>query len=304
MTSLPRPWLRVPRGAVPRVAWWALYALVAAATLAQVPGRSGVPPVGAAVQFTPPADLAGEQRHVTFFSAALGHAVDYWLYLPPGYASSAARYAVLYLLHGRDASSAQWKDLGAFWQADRLIQAGTIAPLLIVTPQGDNGYWMNDARGGARWGDFITHDLIAHIDRTYRTRPEPAQRAIGGISMGGHGAIQLALNHPGLFAAVGGHSAVFRSEADALPCFGNGAAFRQRDPVSLVLDGQRPVDFALWLDIGASDPWAASATAFHELLDARGIAHHWQRPPGGHEDAFWASYVAEYLVWYSVILAA
>jgi enterochelin esterase-like enzyme len=239
---------------------------------------------------------------VTFYSLALDRKMNYWVYLPPDYAKSNQRYPVLYMLHGRDATSAQWKSFGLFTQADQLIRAGTIAPLIIVTPQGDFGYWMNHVDGGPRWGDYITQDLIGHIDATYRTAPDRAHRAIGGVSMGGHGAIQLALNHPALFAVVGGHSPVFRNQAQALPFFGTGVEYRKRDPVSLVRADPQALSFALWLDMGASDPWIESTTAFHALLTADKIAHSWHTGPGGHAADYWERLIPEYLRWYDAAL--
>ena len=224
--------------------------------------------------------------------------MDYWVYLPPGYQVARQRYPVLYMLHGRGGSSAQWKTFGLFDQADRLIRSREIAPLIIVTPQGDLGYWMNHANRGPRWGDYITTDLITHIDATYRTVPDRWHRAIGGISMGGHGAIQLALTHPQLFGAVGGHSAVFRRQHEALACFGTGAEYQRRDPISLVRDLGVAVPFQLWLDMGEQDPWLRSMLEFQQLLAQRHIAHRWHRFPGGHGDVYWEQHVATYLGWY------
>jgi enterochelin esterase-like enzyme len=244
----------------------------------------------------------GPGSFVTFYSPALDRKMNYWVYLPPDYAKSNQSYPVLYMLHGRDATSAQWKSFGLFTQADQLIRAGTIAPLIIVTPQGDFGYWMNHVDSGPRWGDYVTQDLIGHIDATYRTLPDRAHRAIGGVSMGGHGAIQLALNHPALFAVVGGHSPVFRNQAQALPFFGTGAEYRKRDPVSLVRARPQALSFALWLDMGTSDPWIESTAAFHALLTADKIAHSWHTGPGRHEADYWERHIPAYLRWYDAAL--
>lgn len=250
-------------------------------------------------------DIAGDDdpgSFATFYSRALGREMNYWVYLPPDYATSVQRYPVLYMLHGRDADSAQWKRFGLFMQADQLIRAGTIAPLIIVTPQGDLGYWMNHIDGGPRWGDYVTQNLIGHIDATYRSLTDRAHRAIGGVSMGGHGAIQLALNHPALFAVVGGHSPVFRSQALALPFFGTGAEYRKRDPVSIVRDRPQAVTFALWLDMGTIDPWIESTTAFHTLLADDAITHSWHTSQGGHGGGYWERNIPTYLRWYDAML--
>lgn len=249
------------------------------------------------------APVTGRSRHVSFRSAALGRTMQYWIYLPPNYRATSQRYPVLYMLHGLYGNDQQWKDMGLFEQADSLIRARQIAPLIIVTPQGDNGYWMNQADDGPRWADYVTHDLLAHIDQTYRTLPDAPHRAIGGLSMGGHGAIQLALNNPGLFSVVGGHSAVFRSQAEAFAFFGTGSAYEQRDPVSLV-QHDRVLPFALWLDMGTLDRWLPRTQYFHELLLTRGIVHVWQLNEGDHNDAYWTPRIPQYLAWYDQMLRA
>lgn len=250
---------------------------------------------------TPTQPVLGRSHNVTFTSAALGRSIDYWIYLPPNYNASDQRYPVLYMLHGLHGNSRMWKDLGLFDQADMLIRQKKIAPLIIVTPQGDDGYWMNHADGGPRWADYIISDLIPHVDTTYRTLSDSRYRAIGGLSMGGHGAIQLALNYPGMFAAVGGHSAVFRTESEAFPFFGTGTGYQQRDPVSLVQQG-KPVSFALWLDMGASDPWMPRTQLFNELLSERGVPHVWRVYLGGHDPSYWTSHLPVYLKWYDQML--
>lgn len=246
----------------------------------------------------------GRTRRVSIQSAALNKTMDYWVYLPPTYSTTNNRFPVLYMLHGLGGSSSQWKTMGLFDKADELIRNRQIAPLIIVTPQGDNGYWMNQADNGPRYADYVIQDLISHIDTTYRTLPDAAHRAIGGLSMGGHGAIQLALNYPGMFGVVGGHSPVFRTEAQAFPFFGKGETYQQRDPVSLVRDLDVPVPFALWLDMGREDRWLPRTSYFERLLTQRGIAHEWRLNPGDHQSNYWEQHIPTYLRWYDQALRA
>lgn len=247
--------------------------------------------------------VPGRIRHVGFASAALGRTMSYWVYLPPSYRATQQRYPVLYMLHGLDGSDHQWKDMGLFEQADALIRARQIAPLIIVTPQGDNGYWMNQANNGPRWANYVTDDLIPHIDRSYRTLADAHHRAIGGLSMGGHGAIQLALHNPALFSVVAGHSPVFRSASEAFPFFGYGAEYTQHDPVSLVQQGMA-VPFALWIDMGEHDRWLPRTRLFHELLEQRGVAHVWHVYQGDHNSDYWTPRIPLYLAWYDQALRA
>lgn len=122
------------------------------------------------------------------------------VYLPPGYDTSSRRYPVLYLLHGIFDSNRTW--IGHFEvpaMLDRLTARRLIPPLIAVMPDGGNrlggGFYRNSATAG-RWADFVAEDLTAHIDGAFRTMDSPSHRAVVGHSMGGYGAIHLAMTSP------------------------------------------------------------------------------------------------------------
>jgi enterochelin esterase-like enzyme len=147
-------------------------------------------------------------------------------------------------------------------------------------------------------------DLVAHIDSRYRTLPAPLHRAIGGLSMGGHGALQLAMTYPGVFGVVGVHSPTLRGYGDAPAYFGDLAYFSVHDPVQLVK--ARPEQaraLVLWLDVGEADWWFAPVSSFHETLVELGVAHAWRTYPGGHEGAYWKAQLVDYLHFYGAALA-
>jgi enterochelin esterase-like enzyme len=283
---------------------------VPAASIVQARGQPQTPPVVRSPEpdlliFRPSAAQAeaqGRIRHADVWSAALDRKLPYLIYLPPRYNETTDRFPVLYMLHGLNNDHHQWRRIGLFDAADQLIRDEEIAPLIIVTPQGDNGYWMNHADDDQRWADYVIADLIPHIDATYRTVADGKHRAIGGLSMGGHGALQLALHHPGTFVAVGGHSPVLRSQSDAFPFFGIGEAYKKRDPLSLVSELGMPVTFALWLDMGTDDRFVHRTIAFHDLLAAQGVPHQWRLNQGDHEETYWSAHVREYLRWYDQAL--
>lgn len=247
----------------------------------------------------------------TFFSPALGRTMHYYVYLPAGYAESGQRYATLYLLHGRNTlgtdrgSDTEWITLGLPQAADATIAAGDIPPMIVVMPQGDAGYWMNHANGGPRWGDYAAQDVVTHIDATYRTVPDTPHRAVGGLSMGGHGALQLAMNYPGTFGVVGAHSPTLRSFGDREPFFGDAAYFAAHDPASLVRRyPERARALKMYLDVGKQDNgWRGAATALDDLLTAQGIPHTFQLLAGDHSKEYWRSHCAEYLRFYGANLA-
>lgn len=251
-------------------------------------------------------DFAGRVEERTFLSLALGRTMAYSVYLPPGYSTlHGERYPVLYLLHGRGDSRLTWGELGLRADADRLIVTGALAPFIIVMPDGESGYWMDHAGGGPRWGSYAARDLVDEVDRVLPTIRDRRARAIGGISMGGHGALQLAVNNPETFSIVGAHSVALRSEEIAPPSFGKGADFLARDPVSLF--SSRPGaahSLRLWIDIGADDPWRVAAARFHDQLTAGGIEHRWTMWTGRHDHDYTRQHMAAYLTFYGTSLEA
>lgn len=260
-------------------------------------------PLAAPVAAAPPAPATGRTELREFRSAALGKAMPYWAYLPPGYDEGTKRYPVLFMLHGMGGSYDEWRSFGLFGAADRLIQSGEIDPLIIVLPQGDRAYWMDHANGGGAWGAYTARDLVGEIDSRYRTVGARTGRAIGGVSMGGHGALQLALNNPGTYAVAGAHSLALRRASQALPYFGQGSEFAARDPMSLVkakTDDARAL--LLWIDIGDADPWVGRARELHGDLVRLGIEHEWREWPGDHSATYWSAHVADYLRFYGSAL--
>jgi len=103
---------------------------------------------------------------------------------------------LLVLLHGRGAGPSSWLSQPFF---DELHALGSRAPAVLLLDGADHSYW-HDRRDG-RWGSMVLHEAIpAGVTRTHATRV-----AIGGISMGGFGALDLGAR--GAFCAIGAHSA-------------------------------------------------------------------------------------------------
>jgi enterochelin esterase-like enzyme len=251
-------------------------------------------------------DPSGEIVDEQLFSAAVGQSLPYRVYLPPGYdANPSVRYPALYMLHGLGGTYLEWSADGLLDTADRLINTGQIAPLIIVMPEGEQAYWVDHADGGPRWGAYVAQDLVAAVDARYRTIADRGRRAIGGMSMGGNGALQLAINYPDVFSVVGAHSFALRRRDTAPPYFGDQTYFDDHDPVYLFKS--RP-DVArkltVWLDVGASDPWQPADAEFNQQLSGEGIQHAWHVFSGGHEDAYWSDHAADYLRFYSAALTA
>ena len=149
------------------------------------------------------------------------------VYLPPSYdASPAKRFPTLYLLHGFLVNNRLWTtnaSQGMTLQSlmDGMIKSSKIREMIVVAPNGWNAYrgafYTNSSVTG-NWEDYMFRDLVQNIDANYRTIAKPQSRGIAGHSMGGYGAVTLAMKHPDVFSAVYALSPC---------CLGMGASFRQ-----------------------------------------------------------------------------
>jgi enterochelin esterase-like enzyme len=162
-------------------------------------------------------DAAGSSiASLSYDSQALGYRDSLLVYLPPGYKAGAQqRYPVLYLLHGDDQGAQSFLRLGLRSTLDRLITAHKVAPMIVVMLEGagrtDN--WRNG--GGPRYGSYVT-EAQRLVDRVLPTIPNRASRAIAGYSMGGFGAMNIALKHLGSFSVVESWEGYFDGLSDEL----------------------------------------------------------------------------------------
>lgn len=128
----------------------------------------------------------------------------YAVYLPPSYAQGQRRYPVFYMLHGRTGNIDS--HLGEVQSAlDSMIRTRQIGEMMAVFVDGQNALLGSFYRSSTATGDYetyIAHDLVNLIDARYRTLATNASRGITGFSMGGYGAMHLALNYPNTFSVV------------------------------------------------------------------------------------------------------
>jgi enterochelin esterase-like enzyme len=248
-------------------------------------------------------NLRGTLGEAWFYSSELDLDMPYLYYLPPDYNTAGRRYPVLYMLHGAGGHRDEWVAYGLINAADREMRTGSTPPMIIILPQGDTSYWVNHFGDEQRWGEYVTHDLVAHTDTAYRTLRSPAARAIGGISMGGSGALTNAFTHPDVFGVVGAHSPSLREDDGEVPFLGRGADYASLDPISLAGKVAIPASLQIWLDVGVADQWLARTTLLHDTLAKRGIQHTWHVYPGDHTGPYWEAHAVDYVRYYGRTLS-
>jgi len=234
------------------------------------------------------------------FSPALERNMPYFIYLPPGYENGTGRYPVLYMLHGNSGLNEEWLAYGLIDAADEMIAKGEIRPMIIVLPQGDYSYWVNLV-DGENYGDYLATDVVDYIKRTYRVLPGSEHRAIGGLSMGGTGALIHAFVNPSIFGVVGAHSPSLPEEGWR-EFLGTGDEFAKRDPISLALSASWIRELAIWVDVGDEDPWLARAETLHDTLFAWDVPHQWNVLAGEHWGGYWSENTDRYLRFYDAAL--
>jgi predicted alpha/beta superfamily hydrolase len=177
-------------------------------------------------KFLPHRQVGGTVHLKKFYSASLGIEKHYNIYLPEGYGETQERCPVVFFLRGHERewfnpnedSTRKGRTLKDV--ADALIESGQIGKMILVgisTASADNSVpclgvnMLNphvvtvEGIGTGRYEDYLTRDLIWHIDSTYRTIPSRTKRGIDGFSLGGYTAVMMGVKHPDLFCSVGAY---------------------------------------------------------------------------------------------------
>lgn len=241
-----------------------------------------------------------EMRH---FSTALQRAVGLMVIVPEG----EGPFPAVYQLHG-------YSDDHTIWHRRTSIERyAETHRCLIAMPDGGRSYYCNWPTSVERAEDHIL-DTIQVVDRTFHTIPDRRARAIGGLSMGGYGALKLALKHPHLFCSVATHSGALdlnrhlrsgQAPADLRLAYPRGMPASD-DCVALArrLARSRAPRPAIRIDCGVDDFLLAHNRSCHALLGRLGIAHEYQEFPGDHTWEYWDAHVPEALRFHTAAFTA
>ncbi|HEU4415340.1 MAG TPA: alpha/beta hydrolase family protein [Candidatus Angelobacter sp.] len=236
-----------------------------------------------------------------------GH-IGFCAMLPPSYdAKPGKRFPVLYFLHGLGGDQSFMASSGASSLIEDAWEQKRLGELVIITPQGENSFYINSRDGHILYEDFFVREFVPQMEKRFRLVAGRSGRAIGGISMGGYGALRFAFKYPQMFVSVAVHMPALleqlpRGAASAGLSAFLGSAFgsplnepfwKENTPFvfarSANLQGLK-----IYFDCGDHDNYGfdAGTRRLDKLLTERHVAHEAHIYPGGHD---W-QYVAQHLM--------
>lgn len=234
--------------------------------------------------------------------------VGYCAMLPPSYdAQPNKKFPVLYFLHGLGenqsflVSSGGWQMIEDLWEQKRLGE------FVIITPQAWKSFYINSKDGRVKYEGFFIREFVPGMEKKFRLTGTRSSRAIGGVSMGGYGALRFAFKYPQMFVSVAAHMPALR---ETLPRGLGDAGFTEffgtafGDPADEnYWKTNSPFVYArrdnlrglkIYADCGDQDDYGfdAGTRQLDKLLNQRHIDHMIEIYPGHHDWQF----VARHLV--------
>ncbi len=240
--------------------------------------------------------FAFHARVVAIPSAAMSETLRATVVLPDDYARAnrnGERYPVVYLLHGSGGDHTDWTSnthIAALADRYRVI---------LVMPDGGHESWYIDSPfdSGSRYETFIGDEVVSYVDSHFRTIATQRARAITGLSMGGFGALRIALDRPDTFGAVGSISGAVdprccEDEPGIDHVFGDPGRHPSFWNRNVIVESARAFVRAhldVTIDCGRDDAFVGSNRTLHERLVALGVPHDYAERPGGHTWDYWSN---------------
>ena len=223
---------------------------------------------------------------------------------PDGYSKKHKQLPVVYLLHGYGG-----------WYANMIIRIPQLKDYadtyqaLLVCPEGAAGSWYFDSPADTayRYESYIVKDVVLFIDKNYRTLASATHRAICGFSMGGHGALFLALRHPSVFGAAGAMSGgfdlfAFRNQFEISKRIGdttqNASNWHDLSVINLV-ENYVNTPVKILFDCGNRDMFVEANRALHRKMIQLNIPHDYIERPGEHNWDYWRNALPYQLLYFS-----
>lgn len=247
---------------------------------------------------------AGQVDTVEIYSAAMHKAIPCLIITPSDYSVLGNPYPTLYLLHGWSGNYTGWHQ-----EAPQLPALADRYQVVIVCPDGGYDSWYLDSPvdSTVRYDTHLSKEVVAYVDHYYHTRSGRTGRAIAGLSMGGHGAMSLAIRHPEVFGAVGS----ICGGMDLRPFKKNGwdlqgvlgspdTHWQNWEDYSVInlVPRLKSGELQIIIDCGLSDFFLDVNRAMHQRLLEAHIPHEYTERPGEHNAAYWGSAIDMQMVFF------
>lgn len=230
---------------------------------------------------------------------------SFLVYLPPSYNTPEGKtrfYPTLYLLHGTPGKDLDWIIGGkAVESADTLIALRYISELIMVFPDGNglpgaSSEWGNSYDQHQLMENFVAKDLVKYIDLHYRTIPDAPHRAIGGLSMGGFGAMNIAIHHPNIFGNVISLGGYYKAEGRI---WGSNTLYQQlNSPLNTIATIPQARHLQIFLGAATNDqPYYLDTLQFKHELDQLHIHYHFDLEVGQHAWNIWQKQMYNAIEW-------
>lgn len=275
----------------------------------------GAPPTAttAAIPSINTVDQHGSIQEGVIHSVFMQSDQPYQVYLPSGYNDAAhaqQRYPVAYLLHGSPGNYKDWNRLGSASKiADALIQTGRIPPMILVMPDGQcsllhDSEWANADTTSIQAESYLVREVVPFIDAHYRTIADRAHRAIGGLSSGGYGGVNIALHHPDIFGTAFGLSGTYRAPKTIFrqTLFATAASIAYNSPLLYIRSMLNPQLVHIYLMVGKQDKLDQTLQETQQMeqaLIATHVSHEVQYVTGGHSWHLWALHLADAIEYFA-----
>lgn len=225
--------------------------------------------------------------------------------ITPDAATPDQRFPSVYLLNGYTGHNRGWVEL----RTD-LPELADRYGMVMVMPHGhDSWYWDSPTQPQVKMESFFIDELVPYIDAHYPTVDNPAMRAISGLSMGGHGALWLAMRHSDVYSSAGSMSGgvdirPFPDNWKMKEWLGtyedNPDVWDAHTVINLVprlKKGQLNITF----DCGVDDFFAKVNDNLHKALLDAGIPHDYTARPGAHTGEYWRNSILYHLLYFNEV---
>lgn len=243
----------------------------------------------------------GQVDSIKVFSNSMNKMIVNTVITPENYKNKKEKKPVVYLLHGAGGNNNDW-----ITKVPKIQDYANDLDIIIVCPDGGFTSWYFDSPidESMKYETYISKELIAAIDSQYLTFSNKENRAITGLSMGGHGALYLALKHQDLFGAAGSMSGgvdlrPFPENWDIKKRLGVYSENKNRWEENTVINMLHLVnsDIKLIIDCGYDDFFFDANRRLHTKLLERNIQHEYIERPGVHDWNYWANAIKYQLLY-------